>query len=208
MAKWLVQLLVPFAALFCFQPLGYTLSAASPPQEYLKSSLFDLTILGDPLATKEQCIHYLRSRGPLPLLTVSVEELVDYYYDEGMAEGIRPDIAFAQALHETGNFRFGGDVSPLQNNFSGLGTTGGGVKGAWFSNARLGVRAQMQHLLGYADTRAPRRPLADPRYQQLKATRSLGQARTWTDLNGRWAVPGRNYGQMVLELHRRLLTQR
>lgn len=39
---------------------------------------------------------------PNPKITVSAEELVDYYYEEAGKEGIRPDAAFAQALKETG----------------------------------------------------------------------------------------------------------
>lgn len=167
---------------------------------------FDLTILGRPLATKEQCISYLLRRNPLPLISVSPSQLVDLYYQEALLEGIRPDLAFAQALHETGNFGYGGDVIPLQNNYCGLGTTGGGVKGAWFPTAEIGVRAQIQHLLAYSSKRPPLLPIVDPRYELVKKTRNFGQSITWTDLNGKWAVPGRTYGQKVQTIHEAILT--
>jgi hypothetical protein len=77
---------------------------------------FDLTIHGAPLATKEQCVNYLLRRNPLPAITTSPQQLVELFYQEALLEGIRPDLAFAQALHETGNFGYGGDVVPLQNN--------------------------------------------------------------------------------------------
>ncbi|EGO64989.1 glucosaminidase domain-containing protein [Acetonema longum] len=166
----------------------------------------DLTIHGEPIATQEQCLQYLLRRNSLPFLTVSPAQLVEYYYREAGREGIRPDVAFAQALHETGNFRYGGDVVPLQNNYCGLGTTGGGVKGAWFSSAEIGVRAQIQHLLAYSATRPPIMPVVDPRYHLVKKTAYFGQMVTWTDLNGKWAVPGRTYGQRILTIHEWILT--
>lgn len=172
------------------------------------ATLFDLTIKGAPLATKEQCIQYLLRRNPLPLLTVDAKELVEYYYDEGLMEGIRPDVAFAQAIHETGHFRYGGDVVPLQNNYCGLGTTGGGVKGAWFPDAQIGVRAQIQHLVAYSSTRTPYKPIVDPRYELLKKTDKFGRSVTWTDLNGKWAVPGETYGQMILRIHQKILMEK
>jgi len=194
-------------------PLSGVLAAGFPQSGYNSDYLtvpkqFDLTILGEPLATKEQCLEYLLKRNPFPALTVSPKELIDYYYEEGIHEGIRPDVAFAQALHETGNFRYGGDVVPLQNNYSGLGTTGGGVKGAWFPSAQMGVRAQIQHLLAYATTRPPKNPIVDPRYDLVKNSDRFGQSVTWTDLNGKWAVPGKTYGQKILTIHGKILTGR
>ena len=170
-------------------------------------SVSDTSIIGTPMATQEQCVQYLLRNNPNPNLSVSAEEIVAYYYEEGKREGIRPDVAFAQALKETGFFRYGGDVVPEQNNYCGLGTTGGGVKGEYFATARLGVRAHIQHLLAYSSTRQPTTPVVDPRYsivRQAYGSRTLG---TWQDLNGRWAVPGRYYGQEILSMFRDILIQ-
>ncbi|WP_378953722.1 glucosaminidase domain-containing protein [Pelosinus sp. sgz500959] len=183
------------------------LKATEVPKQLLKTDVFvDLTIMGDPIATREQCVDYLFRRNPFPLINTTPKELVDYYYVEGGREGIRPDVAFAQALHETGNFRYGGDVISLQNNYCGLGTTGQGVKGAWFSSPEIGVRAQIQHLLAYTTTRPPSLPIVDPRYELVKRSEKFGQSYTWTDLNGKWAVPGKTYGQMILKIHEKILT--
>ena len=73
-------------------------------------------ILGQAMATQQQCVNYLLSINPMPAISVSPQELVSYYYEEGAREGIRPDVAFAQALKETGYFRYGGTVTPDQNN--------------------------------------------------------------------------------------------
>lgn len=167
----------------------------------------DDSIIGTPLASQQQCVDFLLSVNPAPNITVSPQELVSYYYEEGAREGIRPDVAFAQALKETGFFRYGGTVTPDQNNYCGLGTTSSQVKGAYFGSARLGVRAQIQHLLAYASTRQPNMPVVDPRYRLVRSsygTRTLGR---WGDLNGRWAVPGYTYGQSILSIFRAMLTK-
>ncbi|MBQ3727346.1 MAG: glucosaminidase domain-containing protein, partial [Selenomonadaceae bacterium] len=71
-------------------------------------STADTSIIGTPMATQQQCVKYLLRNNPHPNLKVSAEEIVAYYYEEGAREGIRPDVAFAQALKETGFFRYGG----------------------------------------------------------------------------------------------------
>ena len=165
----------------------------------------DDEILGTPLASQQQCVNYLLSVNPRPAISVSPETLVSYYYEEGAREGVRPDVAFAQALKETGFFRYGGTVTADQNNYCGLGTTSAEVKGAYFPSSQLGVRAHIQHLLAYASTRKPVEAVVDPRYQLVRSSygkRTLGR---WEDLNGRWAVPGYSYGQSILSMFKDML---
>lgn len=170
-------------------------------------SAFDDSIIGTPLASQEQCVNYLLSVNPKPDISVSPKELVSYYYEEGAREGIRPDVAFAQALKETGFFRYGGTVTPDQNNYCGLGTTSSDVKGAYFSSAQLGVRAQIQHLLAYASTRRPSEAVVDPRYGLVRNSYGSRTLNSWTDLNGRWAVPGYSYGQSIMSMFREMLSR-
>ena len=165
------------------------------------------TILGMPVATQKQCVKYLTSNNPNPRLGVSAEEIVAYYYEEGIREGVRPDLAFAQALKETGFFRYGGDVVPEQNNYCGLGTTGGGVKGLYFSSPQIGVRAHIQHLLAYTSTRMPTTEIVDPRYGIVRARYGSNILSKWYDLNGRWAVPGYHYGQDIMNMLKDILVQ-
>ncbi|MBP2650394.1 MAG: Mannosyl-glycoprotein endo-beta-N-acetylglucosaminidase [Firmicutes bacterium] len=158
-------------------------------------------IFGAPEVTKDQMVKYIIRHNPKPKLSVPIEELVEYYYQEAAIEGIRPDAAVAQAILETGFFYFGGDVLPDQNNFAGLGTIGQGVRGAYFDTARIGVRAHIQHLMAYATTHEPVLPIADPRYAIVKQMTSyFGQCQTWESLSGRWAVPGVNYGQRIIKI--------
>ena len=157
-------------------------------------------IMGRAIATQQQCVKYLLDINPNPQISVSPEELVRYYYEEAGKEGIRPDAAFAQALKETGYFSYGGTVTPDQNNYCGLGTTSATVKGAYFSSARLGVRAHIQHLLAYSSVRPPRERIVDPRYSLVRSAYTTSTIDTWQGLNGRWAVPGNNYGQEILQI--------
>lgn len=170
-------------------------------------SEYDNSIIGTPMATQQQCVDYLLSINPNPDISVTPQELVAYYYEEGQREGIRPDVAFAQALKETGFFRYGGTVTPDQNNYCGLGTTSSQVKGAYFGSAQLGVRAQIQHLLAYASTRRPSGMVVDPRYSLVRSSYGARTLERWEDLNGRWAVPGYSYGQSIMSIFRAMLTK-
>ena len=162
----------------------------------------DVPIFGEAKATQEQMVNFIKKRNPNPKINCTVEQLVHLYYLEGEREGIRPDIALCQAIKETGTWGYGGDVVPEQNNYCGLGTTGGGVKGAYFDTPQLGVRAHLQHLLSYASKRPPKVEIVDPRYDLIKKHRPqiFGKLTKWTELNGVWAVPGNHYGEDILNL--------
>ena len=59
---------------------------------------------------------------------------------------------------ETGSLTYrngnrSGDVKPAQNNFAGLGATGGGETGESFKDIATGVRGHIEHLLLYAGQR-------------------------------------------------------
>lgn len=127
-------------------------------------------------------------------LSVSLLELAQLFLEEGATEGIRGDIAFCQSIKETGWFRFGGQVLPEQNNFAGIGATNNSPVG---KGARLGVRAQIQHLKAYANDEALVYECVDPRFGLV--TRGAA-GNKWTGLNGRWAVPGKGYGESILAL--------
>jgi len=181
--------------------IHFALPAANP--DILKmptTEPTEVTIAGEATATEEQMLAYLLRRNPTPKLTGTPEELVHAYYEEAEHEGVRADVALAQAFKETGCFAYGGDVDWKQNNFCGLGATGGGVKGLSFHNMRTGARAHIQHLLAYSRKERPTNPIVDPRYDLIRTNRPdiYGRLTRWTDLNGVWAVPGRNYGQEIL----------
>ena len=93
----------------------------------------------------------------------NIETYCTIFKQEAEAEGVRVEVAFAQAMLETGFLKFGGDVKPNQYNFAGIGATGG-VPGNEFSDVREGIRAQIQHLKCYASDVALNNPCVDPRW--------------------------------------------
>ena len=181
--------------------LQFALPAANP--DILRMPLPDpteVTIAGEAIASEEQMLAYLLRRNPQPKLTGKPEELVHTYYEEAEHEGVRADVALAQAFKETGFFAYGGDVDWKQNNFCGLGATGNGARGLSFPDMRTGARAHIQHLLAYSRKERPRVAIVDPRYDLIRTNRPdiYGNLTRWTQLNGVWAVPGKNYGQELL----------
>ena len=93
----------------------------------------------------------------------NIEIYCTIFKQEAEAEGVRVEVAFAQAMLETGFLKFGGDVKPDKYNFAGIGATGG-VPGNEFSDVREGIRAQIQHLKCYASDAALNNPCVDPRW--------------------------------------------
>jgi hypothetical protein len=142
------------------------------------------------------------------LLTVNVEvdpgfvkDLSRIYIEEAELEGIDHDVAFAQMCLETGFLRFGGLVKADMNNFCGLGAIGPERPGERFPSPQLGVRAQIQHLKGYATDQPPLQELVDPRYQYVR----YGSAPTIAGLSGTWAAD-RSYADKIAGILQRLYT--
>ncbi len=181
-------------------------------------SIADITIQGEAIASAEQLTNWLykemRQRG---IDTSNVpENIVELYLEIGKEYGIRGDLAFAQAVKETGYFNFTGHVQPWQNNYCGLWAVGSpnsgkeplngadpeavwfeeGVHGAIFATPEIGVEAHIQHLYAYAtDKPLPKgKTLYDPRFIYV----NRGSATTWLGLNANWAVPGTTYGHSII----------
>ena len=165
----------------------------------------NISIYGEAEVTKKQAVAYIKQTNPKVRLACSVEELVDFYWQEAEREEVRPDLALAQSLVETGTYAYGGDVHHNQNNFCGLGTTGGGVKGATFKTPELGVRAHIQHLLAYTQKKRPQTKIVDPRYELAHNIRmERGMVDTWYGLNGTWAM-GSMYCEKIMATYQKML---
>ena len=168
---------------------------------HLPEDYKDVTIEGHGEVSREQAVVLLRAMNPKLPIKATPEEIVDLYYQEANREGLKWDIAFCQALVETGFFRFGGTVVPEQNNFCGLGTTSATVRGAYFPTPRDGVRAHIQHLMAYCTPRTPQTNVIDPRYYLVYSGKmKTGFFTYWSQLNGRWAT-GSYYAEKILRVH-------
>ncbi len=170
-------------------------------------------IMGEARATAQQMALYCRSKNAEPKITsCSLEELAEMYLEEGTAEGVRGDVAWAQSLHETGFFKFGGIVQPGQNNFAGIGALNGNAAGqaATFPDPRTGVRAQIQHLKAYASKEPLVNACADPRFSLV--ARGCAEYVEWLGASDNpqgkgWAVPGKGYGASVVKLLGAIMAQ-
>lgn len=170
-------------------------------------------IMGKAQATARQMALFCRSKNSTPQLTsCSLEQLAEMFIEEGEAEGVRGDVAFAQSLHETGYFKFGGIVLPTQNNYAGIGALNGNATGqaASFPDPRTGVRAQIQHLKAYASTEALVNECVDPRFSLV--ARGVAPYVEWLGAadnpQGRgWAVPGAGYGANIVKLLGQIMVQ-
>ncbi|SCZ01704.1 N-acetylmuramoyl-L-alanine amidase [Alkaliphilus peptidifermentans] len=175
-----------------------TTAVATGISNYITSnSIGKTSILGDPVLTPDQLKSGLRA------VNKSFDTgIVDLYYNISKIYGVKADLAFIQAIHETNWLRFTGVVKPEQNNFSGLGATGPNNPGLSFPTPEAGVEAHIQHLYAYATTTPlPKgRILYDTRFSLVRR----GSAPNWEDLNGKWAVPGIGYGEKIIEMHKNI----
>ncbi len=154
-------------------------------------------ITGHGNTTEVQLMMFLKTNNEAGL--AQFPEIAKLYREEGSTEGINYDIAFSQMCLETDFLRFGGDVKPIQNNFGGLGSAGGASESASFPSARIGVRAQVQHLKAYANTEPLVQEVVDPRFRFV----TRGIAPLVGQLSGRWAADPK-YGDKVMAILKRL----
>jgi hypothetical protein len=156
-------------------------------------------------ATPERLMAFLRSHNKQ--LDPRFRDIAAWYKKHGDAWRVRWDYAFFQMVIETNYLTYkrpggrSGDVVPKQNNFAGIGTTGGGVPGDKYPDVATGVLAQIQHLVVYSGERlaepvAPRTRLTQNSI--LAWTQPLAKKRpvTFQDLAGKWAAD-RRYGKSI-----------
>jgi len=167
-------------------------------QQKLLSALGVIPVLGQPQLTAAQVAAWFHSTGRAYHLSggTTIDQLAQMYIEEGNAEYVKGDVAFAQAVLETGFFR-----SALDNNYSGIGacdTCSGEIA---FPTPRDGVRAQIQHLRNYADPGSRASKLSHPPEAALYGNDPVraasnfdtffakGSAQTWQSMGkGHWAT--------------------
>ncbi|WP_417086791.1 glucosaminidase domain-containing protein, partial [Lancefieldella rimae] len=172
----------------------------------------ETTILGEASLSKDALVADLKAglaaRGisyPKELAEKSAatpEEFVDQLWDAATAEGVRPEVLYAQAMLETGYLQFNGDVSAGQCNFGGMGATGNGVPGDSYKNVHEGLLAQAQHLRVYTGN-TPLTSIVDKRFGDWLLNRQKANpATTIGKLVGSWAMSPTYADQIVSILNR------
>ena len=117
-------------------------------------------IVGSSAVTAQQLEAYYSANEQYPKFYANTDapDLATFcrmYIEECNAEGIKAEVAFCQAMKETGFLRYLGDVSIEQLNFAGLDAAGKQddgtiVRGRSYTSVREGVRAHIQRLKAYA----------------------------------------------------------
>lgn len=117
-------------------------------------------------------------RGQPSRLQIAIGDLIALYISEGDTEGVRGDMAFAQAVLETGYFT---NSDTAINNFAGIAHYDDTASGSAFRDPIIGVRAHIQLLKKYALGNDA--ALANPDV----APEAGASASTWGGLAGTWA---------------------
>ncbi len=147
-------------------------------------------------------------------LEAKFQTIANEYKRHGDALKIRWDFAFYQMLLETNYLKFRrgdgtpGDVRARQNNFAGIGATGGGVPGDSYLDVSTGVLAQMQHLVAYSGEHVEN-PVA-PRTREVQdgviaQSKRLGRAVRFGDLTRRWAADSQ-YARSIVSVAERFVS--
>lgn len=165
----------------------------------------NLTLIeGKSELTANQLINLKGFKSKEYKLNCTLSELVNLYLSEGEIEGIRGDIAFAQACVETGYFKYGGIVNWDQNNYCGLGALDGNGSGkcATFETPQIGVRAHIQHLKAYCNNESLVNPCVDPRFKYVE--RGVSKYVEWLGIKenpkGKGWATGKDYGTKIISV--------
>jgi len=178
-------------------------TAVSDARRLTSSKDVSPTVMGDAVLTADEVVGWYKAQGVVGYVgQVDLATLAGYYIDEGTAEKIRGDVAFAQSIVETGAF-----TSPLttHNNFAGIGACDSCPTGFDFKTPQLGVRAQAQLLHAYADKTLRISTLANPAVGSNPDHLSVrGCCATWNKLTGTWATDP-NYGPKLMTVYLSML---
>ena len=140
---------------------------------------------------------------------MTIGELAELYFEEGEAEHVRRELAFAQSILETGSFGHA-----LDNNYGGIGACDSCNGEIAFPTPRDGVRGQIQLLQQLRRSRHRARPTSPTRRRRRSTGRdpaaaaaaydtffAKGRVPTWNLMgNGNWATDP-EYAPKVLGLY-------
>jgi uncharacterized coiled-coil protein SlyX len=190
------------------------LAARATSEQLVVDRLGGVPVMGESILTARQLAAWFRSTGAHASLDpgTSIDDLAQMYIDEGSAERVRGDLAFAQSVLETGSF----SVDP-GNNFAGIGTCDSCAHGYSFPTPRAGVRAQIQLLRSYADPDSRGANLSHPPVPELFGSDPAtaiaqydsfslkGKVPLWNQMgNGNWAT-ATDYAPHVLGIYQKML---
>jgi flagellum-specific peptidoglycan hydrolase FlgJ len=190
------------------------LAAQAAADQSALEQLGGVPVMGRARLTDRQIAEWFKSTGQHARLSGSttIDDLAHLYLEEGVAANVRGDLAFAQAIIETGSFGHAGD-----NNYSGIGACDSCQGEPAFPTPQAGVRAQIQLLRSYADPDSTVANLGNPPDPTLfgadpaQAAGSFnhfflkGKAPLWNQMGHRnWATDP-DYAGKVLHVYQQML---
>lgn len=157
------------------------------------------SILGQSLLSAGDLAAWFTSTGHTANTTVPIDQLAADYQTAGGTTGVRFDVAFAQSVVETGFFSFpaGGQLTPADNNFAGIGACDSCAHGWHFPDAQTGVSAQLELLEAYASPKPIPTPL-------IGSVGVGGCCPNWMALAGKWAS-STVYGISIMTIYQQML---
>ncbi|HEV2309222.1 MAG TPA: glucosaminidase domain-containing protein [Acidimicrobiia bacterium] len=191
-----------------------SLEAVRTRDENILSMLGGIPVMGGARVNAAQLAGWFHSTGAVAHLAgnTSIEDLANMYILEGDAYDVAGDLAFAQAVLETGSFGHA-----LDSNFAGIGACDSCTSEIAFPTPLDGVRAQIQLLRSYADPGSRAEQLPDPPEPALFGSPPLaaiasydsfsykGSAPAWNVMgNGKWATDP-DYSIKILEIYARMI---
>lgn len=172
-----------------------------------------MKIMNKPTATIEQVYAWLETKNPHPLATA----MVSIFFEKAVKEGVDPIVVIAQAMKETGYFRFKGVLRPNFCNTCGLkGNKGGGDLDpnahTRFDYWEDGIQAHIDHIALYAGaSNCPKYGVNCPQSQKEEYKKNgntldprhfpylKGKCTTVESLSKNWA-PSSTYGEDIVKM--------
>ena len=160
------------------------------------------SILGPTVLEVEDLLAWYQRYYRVDPPVAPIVDIIEAYLSVGEEEGVTGDIAFAQAVLETGGFRSG---HARGFNFAGIGAYDrcSPTCGFRFPSLHDGVRAHIHLLRAYADPGLTTAQLAANPHRLVAPERVgvRGCCQRWTQLTGVWASDP-NYDRKVLGIYR------
>jgi hypothetical protein len=178
------------------------LAAVAGPPSLGRSAL---SVMGRSALDANQLTVWFNDQGYSDLTPAAVRQLAGWYLGAGAAEGVRGDVAFAQAVLETGGFSSPDAVA--LNNYAGIGHCDTCATGWPFPTPYGGVVGQLQLLRIFAGAGTAPKPAPTPVLPALTPARQdrHGCCPTWESLTGVWATDPA-YAAQILLLYQQILT--
>ncbi len=123
-------------------------------------------------------------------------DIAPVYWHYGQLTGLRPEMLYSQSAHETAFGRYGGAVTPDQNNWARIKVKNPEGDQAedyeTFATPEDGVRGHFNHICAYVGYEPIGRP--HPRFEVVKSMPWAGTVRYVEELGGKW-TPQLDYGR-------------